>query len=309
MSPGKPRSGGSDKGGRKPHRGQSSGGRTPGAKSGRGPGSGRPQSGSTKPSQPTRAPREKPTEVVDVHDPDGVRLQKLLAAAGVGSRRTCENLITEGRVEVDGQIVTELGVRIDPLTQTVHVDGERVQLDSSRIYLAFNKPLGIVSTMSDDLGRPSVGDYLEQRKDRLFHVGRLDVDTEGLLLLTNDGELANRLQHPSYGVPKVYVALIPGPVPRDLGKQLRAGVELEDGPVAVDSFKLIDSQPGKALVEIILHEGRKHVVRRVLEAVGHPVLTLARTDVGPVHLGELRPGKMRPLSSREVAALYKAAGL
>jgi 23S rRNA pseudouridine2605 synthase len=189
------------------------------------------------------------------------------------------------------------------------VDGTRVQLDESRLYLAFNKPLGVVSTMSDDLGRPSVGDYLLNRKERLFHVGRLDADTEGLLLLTNDGDLAHRLQHPSYGVPKTYLAQIPGPVPRDIGKTLRAGIELEDGPVKVDSFKVVDSAPGKALVEVVLHEGRKHVVRRLLEAVGHPVITLVRTDVGPIHLGELRSGKMRPLTKAEVGRLYSAAGL
>ncbi len=246
---------------------------------------------------------------VDVHDPDGVRLQKLLAAAGVGSRRTCESLITAGRVEVDGHLVTELGVRIDPRRQTVNVDGSRVTLDESRVYLAFNKPLGVVSTMSDDLDRPCVGDYVLNRKERLFHVGRLDVDTEGLLLLTNDGELAHRLQHPSYGVLKTYLAQIPGPVPRDLGKQLREGIELPDGPVKVDSFKLVDSAPGRALVELQLHEGRKHVVRRLLEAVGHPVITLVRTDVGPIRLGDLRSGRMRALNQPEIGQLYSAAGL
>jgi 23S rRNA pseudouridine2605 synthase len=271
----------------------------------------RGSSGTTKPSQPTRPPqrREQPVVQVDVHDPDGVRLQKLLAAAGVGSRRTCENLIASGRVEVDGQVVTELGVRIDPNRQTVHVDGSRVQLDESRLYLAFNKPLGVVSTMSDDLGRPSVGDYVMNRKERLFHVGRLDADTEGLLLLTNDGDLAHRLQHPAYGVPKTYLAQIPGPVPRGMGKELRAGVELEDGSVAVDSFRVVDSAPGKALVEVVLHEGRKHVVRRLLEAVGHPVITLVRTDVGPIHLGDLKPGRMRALNRDEIGRLYSAAGL
>jgi len=232
-----------------------------------------------------------------------------LAAAGVGSRRTCENLITAGRVEVDGHLVTELGVRIDPHKQTVNVDGSRVTLDESRVYLAFNKPLGVVSTMSDDLDRPCVGDYVSNRKERLFHVGRLDVDTEGLLLLTNDGELAHRLQHPSYGVLKTYLAQIPGPVPRDLGKSLREGIELPDGPVKVDSFKLVDSAPGRALVELQLHEGRKHVVRRLLEAVGHPVITLVRTDVGPIRLGDLRPGRMRALNQPEIGQLYSAAGL
>lgn len=261
--------------------------------------------------QQQRPPRQRTprNEAVDVHRPEGVRLQKLLASAGVGSRRACEQLIADGRVEVDGQIVVELGVRVDPDTQVVHVDGARVQLDESKVYLAFNKPLGVVSTMQDEMGRPSVGDYLEQRKDRLFHVGRLDVDTEGLLLLTNDGDLANRLQHPSYGVSKTYVAVVPGPVPRDLGQRLRDGVDLDDGPVRVDSFRLVDSRPGQALVELVLHEGRKHIVRRLLEAVGRPVDSLVRTDVGPVGLGELRPGKMRPLTSREVAALYSAAGL
>jgi len=283
--------------------GKGSRGRPHGGRTG---GSGRPVR-TRRPQQ--QAPKKPSVPYVDVHDPDGVRLQKLLAAAGVGSRRVCEDLIRQGRVSVDEQVVQELGVRIDPLKQSVHVDGERVQLDESRVYLAFNKPLGVVSTMSDDKGRPSVADYVEQRKERLFHVGRLDVDTEGLLLLTNDGELANRLQHPSYGVPKTYVAMIPGPVPRALGKQLREGVELDDGKVAVDSFKVVDSTPGWALVEVVLHEGRKHIVRRMLEAVGHPVESLSRTDVGPVQLGELRPGKMRPLTRQEVAGLYKAAGL
>ena len=268
--------------------------------------------GSTKPSQPTALPDRKvarPAVPVDVHDPDGVRLQKLLAAAGIGSRRACENLIAAGRVEVDGHVVTELGVRIDPLRQSVHVDGERVQLDESRVYLAFNKPLGVVSTMSDELGRPSISDFLGARQDRLFHVGRLDADTEGLLLLTNDGDLAHRLQHPAYGVLKTYLAQVPGPVARDLGKRLRAGIELDDGPVAVDSFKLVDSAPGRALVEVVLHEGRKHVVRRMLAAVGHPVEYLVRTDVGPIRLGDLKVGKTRRLTREEVGKLYTAAGL
>jgi len=278
------------------------------------PGSGKSPrfAGSTKPSQPTALPDRKAGRAavpVDVHDPDGVRLQKLLAAAGIGSRRACENLITAGRVEVDGHIVTELGVRIDPARQSVHVDGERVQLDESRVYLAFNKPLGVVSTMNDELGRPSISDFLRSRQDRLFHVGRLDADTEGLLLLTNDGDLAHRLQHPAYGVLKTYLAQVPGPVARDLGKRLRAGIELDDGPVSVDSFKLVDSAPGRALVEVVLHEGRKHVVRRMLDAVGHPVEHLVRTDVGPIRLGDLKVGKTRRLTREEVGKLYAAAGL
>ncbi|HEX5522747.1 MAG TPA: pseudouridine synthase [Pedococcus sp.] len=277
---------------------------------GAGAGGGRPQrAGTTKPSQPTRLPpRAAQAPAIDVHDPEGVRLQKLLAAAGVGSRRVCENLITQGRVEVDGQIVTELGVRIRA-DQTVHVDGVRVQLDESRVYFAFNKPLGVVTTMNDELGRVDIGDYVGNRNQRLFHVGRLDADTEGLLILTNDGDLAHRLQHPQYGVAKTYLAQIHGPVPRDLGKRLREGVELDDGPASVESFKVVDSQPGKALVEVVLHEGRKHIVRRLLDAVGFPVLTLVRTQVGPIRLGDTKPGKMRALSKDEVGRLYSAAGL
>jgi len=163
--------------------------------------------------------------------------------------------------------------------------------------------------MNDELGRVSLADYVGNRPERLFHVGRLDADTEGLLLLTNDGDLAHRLQHPAYGVPKTYIAQIPGPVPRDLGKRLRDGVELDDGPVSVDSFKVVDSQPGRALVEVILHEGRKHVVRRMLDAAGHPVQTLVRVQVGPIRLGDLKSGRTRRLTQDEVGRLYQAAGM
>jgi 23S rRNA pseudouridine2605 synthase len=249
------------------------------------------------------------TDSPDVHDPDGVRLQKVLAGAGWGSRRACEGLISAGRVQVDGTVVTELGVRIDPTARVVHVDGTRVVLDDTLVYLAFNKPRGVVSTMSDERGRPCLADYVGDRQERLFHVGRLDADTEGLLLLTNDGDLAHRLQHPSYEVPKTYVAQVPGPVPKDLGRRLRAGVELAEGIVSVDSFRVVDSLPGKAIVELVLHEGSKHVVRRLLDQVGHPVLALSRVQVGPVRLGEVRPGRWRALSRDEVGGLYRAAAL
>lgn len=265
--------------------------------------------GRSRQGQPDLAPEPPQAPTIDVHDPEGTRLQKVLAAAGIGSRRACELLIQEGRVEVDGQVVTELGLRVDPLRQTVHVDGERVHLDDSRVYLAFNKPAGVVTTMSDELGRLSIGDYVAGRPERLFHVGRLDADTEGLLILTNDGDLAHRLQHPAHGVLKTYIAEIPGPVPKDLGKRLREGVKLDDGPVAVDSFRVVDSRPGKAIVEVILHEGRKHIVRRMLEHVGHPVLSLVRTQVGPITLGTTKSGRWRALSRAEIADLYKAAGL
>ncbi|WP_289019649.1 pseudouridine synthase [uncultured Ornithinimicrobium sp.] len=264
-------------------------------------------------SRPPRGRRPQPqraaTPDLDVHDPDGVRLQKLLAAAGFGSRRACEKLIEQGRVAVDGQVVTELGVRVSPATQVVHVDGDRVVLDTDKVYLAFNKPAGVVSTMHDEEGRPCLADYVGQLSTRLFHVGRLDVDTEGLLLLTNDGDLAHRLQHPAYGVPKTYVAQVHGLVAKDVGRRLREGVELDDGVARADSFRLVDNVPGHSIVEIVLHEGRKHIVRRMMETVGYPVEMLSRVQVGPVRLAELRPGRYRALSAEEVAQLYRAAGL
>ena len=241
--------------------------------------------------------------------PDGVRLQKVLASAGVASRRKAEELIRAGRVKVDGIVVKEMGMRIDPDEAVVHVDGNRVVLRADQVYLALNKMPGMLSTMSDELGRPNIGQLLEDRPERLFHVGRLDMDSEGLLLLTNDGDLAHRLTHPSYGVPKTYMAEIPGPVPRDLGRRLRAGIELEDGPAKVDSFEVVDVHNGRAVVEVVLHEGRKHIVRRLLDAVDHPVSRLVRTKIGEVQLGHQRPGTLRKLNPVEIAQLYKAVGL
>ena len=240
---------------------------------------------------------------------DGVRLQKVLAAAGLGSRRACEELIAQGRVSVDGETVREQGRRVDPTAVVIRVDDMRIEPPTGTVHLALNKPRGMGTAMTDPEGRPSVGDLVAGRRERLFHVGRLDADTEGLLLLTNDGELAHRLTHPSYTVPKTYLAEVPGPMARDVGRRLRAGVELEDGIVRVDGFRLVDSSAGRVLVEIVLHEGRKHVVRRLLEAVGHPVQRLVRTSVGPVRLGDQRPGKLRPLTTQEVAALYAAVGM
>lgn len=240
---------------------------------------------------------------------DGVRLQKVLAQAGVGSRRACEQMIDEGRVEVDGRIVREQGMRVDPKRAVIRVDGERVPTAPDTIVLALNKPRGVVTAMSDDLGRPCVGDYVEDRPERLFHIGRLDSDTEGLILLTNDGVLAQHLAHPSHGVAKTYIATVPGPVPREVGRQLRQGVELDDGPAKVDSFALLQATPKQALVEVVLHEGRNHIVRRLLAAVGHPVEELVRVQVGPIRLGQLRPGRYRAITGPELGSLYTAAGL
>ena len=240
---------------------------------------------------------------------EGVRLQKVLAAAGLGSRRACEQLIEEGRVEVDGKQVHQQGLRVDPGRAVIKVDGMRIASAPSNVYLALNKPKGVVSTMSDPEGRPSLAEYVADRSVRLFNVGRLDVDTEGLILLTNDGDLAHRLAHPSFGVEKTYLAEVTGPVARDVGRRLRDGVELEDGLVQADSFKLVSTVGTRVMVEISLHEGRKHVVRRMLAEVGHPVSRLVRTSVGPVSLGTLKPGKHRRLSQQEIGALYQAVGL
>ena len=204
-------------------------------------------------------------------------------------------------------MVTTQGLQIDPTRAEVRVDGELVPVAPGRVYLALNKPRGVLSTMSDDRGRPCVGDWVADQPHRLFHVGRLDADTEGLLLLTNDGALAHRLTHPRYGVSKVYLAEVPGPVPKDLGRRLRAGVDLEDGPVAVDRFRVVAGSGRRVQVEVTLHEGRKHVVRRLLAEVGHPVQRLVRLAVGPVRLGDQRPGTLRPLTRQEVSALMTAA--
>ena len=245
--------------------------------------------------------------LIDV--PGGVRLQKVLAAAGVGSRRHCEELIGEGRVEVDGETVRRFGARVDPEHQVIRVDGMRIPSRQDLVYLALNKPAGVLTTMSDDRGRPTIADFLEGYPERLYHVGRLDYDTEGLMLLMNDGELAHRLAHPSYGVLKTYLADVPGPLPRDVGRRLLTGVELDDGVATADKFRVVEQAGSRALVELTLHEGRKHIVRRMLAEVGHPVSRLVRTHVGPVALGSQRPGTTRPLTTREIGELYAAVGL
>jgi pseudouridine synthase len=235
--------------------------------------------------------------------PEGIRLQKVLAAAGIASRRAAEELIASGRVSVDGTVVRTQGMRVDPTRAVVRVDGERIPTAPGVVYLALNKPLGTVSTMADPEGRPCVGDMVADRPERLFHVGRLDIDTEGLLLVTNDGEAAHRLAHPSFEVPKVYRAVVSGPVAKDVGRRLRAGVELEDGPAAVDAFRLVAQSGGEAQVEVTVHLGRTRIVRRLLDEVGLPVRRLVRLQFGPVRLGRLRPGGVRLLTRHEQGEL------
>ncbi len=234
---------------------------------------------------------------------EGIRLQKVLAAAGLGSRRACETLISEGRVEVDGVLITQLGARVDPRTTVIRVDGTRIDVRDEFVYLALNKPRGVLSAMSDARGRRTVGDLVADRSQRLFHVGRLDADSEGLLLLTNDGEVAHRLMHPSFEIVKVYLATVRGRMGRDARRRLLTGVELEDGPGRVDTVRVVDSTAEHTLVEVALHEGRKHIVRRLLAEVGHPVLRLVRTSIGPVRLGGQRAGGIRSLTAAEVGAL------
>lgn len=243
------------------------------------------------------------------HSEDGVRLQKALSSAGIASRRVSEDLINAGRVLVDGVVVREQGLRIDIEKAIVHVDGTRVVLDESKSYLVLNKPVGVVCTMDDPEGRPCLNDIVGQRTERLFHVGRLDVDTEGMLILTNDGDLAHRLQHPKFEVPKTYLAEVVGPVRRGLGQRLKEGVELEDGPAHAVGFSLVDSRPGRALVELVITEGRNHIVRRMLEAAGHPVTKLVRTHVGDVGMGNVKAGRYRALSRGEVGSLMRSAGM
>lgn len=237
------------------------------------------------------------------------RLQKVLAAAGVASRRACEALIAGGRVTVNGEEVREMGSRVDPASDEVRVDGVVVQLDVDKHYFVLNKPPGVVSTMSDESGRRDLREFTDPLGERLYNVGRLDAETSGLLVLTNDGELAHQLAHPSFGVQKTYVAKVRGRVTAAVIQRLKTGVELEDGPIVADSAKLVPggSSRSHSLVEITLHSGRNRIVRRMLAAVGHPVEELVRRRFGPLHLGSLRTGEIRELSAAERGALLSAA--
>jgi 23S rRNA pseudouridine2605 synthase len=237
-----------------------------------------------------------------------IRLQKVLAAAGIGSRRSCEILIDQGRVSINGEPVREQGRRVDPEVDIIHVDGERLQTKAEVVVYALNKPKGVLTTMVDDQGRQCVGDYVTELEQRVFHVGRLDADTEGLLLLTNDGELANRLIHPSFGVDKTYIATVKELTNKALA-ELTSGVSLDDGPAQATKARIIDRTKNSVMVELVIHEGRNRIVRRMFDAVGSPVTALVRTKIGPVALGQQRPGILRVISGPQLRALYTAAGL
>jgi len=239
----------------------------------------------------------------------GVRLQKVLAQAGIASRRASEELIAEGRVEVNGEPVTEQGRRVDPEHDEIRVDGSRIPTARRHVYTVLNKPRGVVSTMDDPEGRATLTDYIDRRNVRLFHVGRLDTDSEGLIILTNDGEFAHRLAHPSYEVPKTYVAEVLGQIDAHTLTRIQRGITLEDGPVRPDRVKLVQTLPDASLLQLTLHEGRNRVVRRMMEAFGHPVNRLTRTAIGPVRLGRLAPGEMRDLTRDELGDLLDLVGL
>ena len=235
------------------------------------------------------------------------RLQKVLARAGFGSRRACEELIARGKVTVNGR-VAHLGDRVDPSRDVVEVDGSRVNLDQNVRYFALHKPAGVVTTLRDPRGRPDLRGLLPPGP-RVYPVGRLDRDSEGLMLLTNDGELANRVMHPRYGVEKEYLVEVEGEPTERTARALERGVDLEDGVARAVSARVVDRRPGRGALRVVMVEGRKREVRRMLEALGFPVRRLVRLRVGPVRLGRLRPGQVRPLTPGEVRALYRAAGL
>ncbi|MDX6359428.1 MAG: rRNA synthase [Nocardioidaceae bacterium] len=244
-------------------------------------------------------------------DADGlVRLHKLLARSGVASRRKCEELMLEGEVTVDGEVVTRLGTKVDPLTAVIRVSGQRLPPVSPHVYLVLYKPTGVVSTMSDPQGRPTISDLVADRPERLFHVGRLDTDTAGLLLLTNDGEFAQRMAHPSYEVDKTYVAEVDGRVSKTTVEQLLAGVELDDGPVTVSAARVVgQGVQDRSIIELVIHEGRNRIVRRLLDQLGHPVRKLTRIAIGPIQLTGLKAGELRDLTNDELGALLDAAKL
>ncbi|MFI7103166.1 pseudouridine synthase [Streptomyces sp. NPDC050161] len=317
---GAPKSGGSRgaaaRGGAKggPRTGAASKGARPGAKGGpqrgRGQAPSRPRELDAKIEERNRARHNKPQVKTPktFGEEEGERLQKVLARAGMGSRRACEELIDQARVEVNGEIVMEQGVRVDPQKDEIKVDGLTVATQSY-LFFALNKPAGVVSTMEDPDGRQCLGDYVTNRETRLFHVGRLDTETEGIILLTNHGELAHRLTHPRYGVKKTYLAAIQGPLPRDLGKQLKDGIQLEDGYARADHFRVVENTGKNYLVEVTLHEGRKHIVRRMLAEAGFPVERLVRTSFGPIALGDQKSGWLRRMTNTEVGMLMREVEL
>jgi 23S rRNA pseudouridine2605 synthase len=242
-------------------------------------------------------------------DENEIRLQKVLASAGLGSRRKCEEFITAGRVTVNGDVADELGTRVNPSVDIVHVDGVRIAQTSGHIVVALNKPRGVVTTMTDEHGRECVGDLVAEFEQRLFHVGRLDAETEGLLLLTNDGELSQRLGHPSHGIVKTYLARVSGRVTKSDIEKVLAGYPVEGTPVAVTACKIFETGKNQTVVEISIHEGRNRILRKLFDELGYPVIDLVRIKIGPISLGSLKSGHLRVLENKELGKLYSSVGL
>lgn len=236
------------------------------------------------------------------------RLQKVLSHAGIASRRRAEEMILAGRVRVDGEVITTLGVRVDPGKHKITVDGTPVAAESKATYL-LNKPLGTVSTVRDPKGRPTVRELLKDVPERVYPVGRLDADTTGVLLLTNDGELSFRLTHPRYGVKKTYQAVVKGKAEAEVARRLSLGIRLDDGPTAPARVRIIWSKPDRSLLELELHEGRNRQVRRMCHAVGHPVMQLTRVKFASLSAQGLTPGAYRLLTPEELRALRSLVGL
>jgi 23S rRNA pseudouridine2605 synthase len=234
-----------------------------------------------------------------------MRLNKIIADAGITSRRGADELIADGRVTIDGRPIRELGAKIDPERHEVAVDGETMKRSMTKSYLVLHKPKGVLSTMYDPEGRPSLADFIDLRKERLFHVGRLDKDSEGLILLTNDGDLTFRATHPSFGLEKTYIIEFEGRLETGVDKVLLKGVELEDGMGRVLSFKQLSPN----WIEVKIHEGRYHIIRRLMEAVGVEVLRLIRTNFGPISLGDTPEGRWRDLNEQELLNIQKALDL
>ena len=280
-----------------PSRGRTRGKRRPIGEARRSAGSlfARPEVGKKKPAARTE----------EESRPEGHRVQKILAAAGYGSRRECEELISTGRVEIDGKIVTELGVRADPAVQRIRVDGEALP-KTRPVYLAVNKPKGFLCTHRDQQGRRRVIDLVPDQFGRVFPVGRLDQYSEGLILLTNDGAFAEQLTHPRFEVPKKYQVQVAGEVEPDLPRRLQKGIHIAEGVVQADEVKIKSRHALSSVLEIVLREGKNREIRRMLARIGHKVLTLRRIAIGPVKLGDLAPGEYRLLTKREVASLYSA---
>ncbi len=238
-----------------------------------------------------------------------IRLNRYLSMCGVTSRRKADKLINEGRVRVNGEVVRDLGVKVDPELDIVEVDGREVKPPRKR-YIVLNKPCCYLTQLGrSQSGKKTIEELIKDIPERVFPVGRLDYNTEGLLLLTNDGELANRILHPRYKLPKVYLALVRGRVTEESLRKMRKGTELEDGPAKPDSVRVVRYEGKNTLLEITFHEGRKHIVKRFLASFGHPVLKLKRVAIGPIRLGKLTPGKWRELTRRELRQLFSAVGL